>query len=523
MNIYNKKISYCYFRDVENVDKSLYKFVGKQFQPYLEDISRYREKHCAAIIFVLCNLWHELEHIPPDHGGYAIWEEGELSPFIAPTRTTQGGCNFSCNGVKFSSTVLWKVMESSSLSKLYVIHRGKFLNNKRLPARLLPRWNAIKILRDEYERFSIKSYYYNKWKLTSSSSLSDAILNKILTTELVEIKEKVPNRDRRKKGKNVLLPLADFLDNEEVTSSASFLGCLRAYTALISLSLSTLSEVTPERLREAEIEFSSTELGKKVSPYFVPFVMGNEISKKNFELSRYEGLPFPLKRVFHLLDDGSLSWGRLYGFPSDFLTRWQKLLLQIDGKPTVQIDVKSCIPQIACMMFSDKDNTQDFYSFPSLTKYGIDRDKIKSMFMSICNSISIKKWIATQKFYSKQDNNINMLSRSDYYDILNEIITTKPFMKYIICNHNMYKLLIKQESDFIISCIKDIMKSNIKFLYNYDCIIVQDDSCIINSVLDIMKTQSVYRWNKEINVDIDRYYINTNDSYINDDDLVVNF
>lgn len=524
MNIYDRKISYCYFRDVENVDKSLYKFVGEQFQPYLEDISRYREKHTAAIIFVLCNLWGELAHIPPEHGGYAIWEEAELSPFIAPTRTTQGDCNFSCDGVTFSSAVLWRVMEKSSLSKLYAIHRGLYQNNKRSPSRLLPHWTAIKILRDEYVKFSNKSYSYDKLRLALSSSSSDTILNKILTTELVEIKQKIPNRDRRRKGKIASLPLADFMDNEEVTSSASFLGCLRAYTALISLSLSPLSEVTGNRLREAEIEFSSTELGKKVSPYFVPFVMGNEISKKHIELTRYEGLSFPVKRVFHLLDDGSLSWGRLYGFPSDSLTRWQKLLLQINGKPTIQIDVKSCIPQIACMLFSDEDNTQDFYSFPSLIKYGIDRDTMKSMFMSLCNSISIKKWISTQKFHSKQDNNANnILSCSDYYDIINEIIVNRPFMKHIICNPIQYKNLIKQESDYMISCMKDIMKNKIPFLYNFDCFIVQYDNYTINSVLDIMKTQSLYRWNKKINIEKNEYFINQNESFINDDGIVVNF
>lgn len=523
MFIYDRKLSYCYFRDIENVDKSIYNFVGKQFQPYLKKIKRYQEKHYAAIIFVLCNLWEELAHIPPEHGGYSMWEEAELSPFIAPTRTTQGGCNFLCDGVTFSSVVLWKVMEESSLSKLYVIHRGKFLNDKRLPARLIPRWTVIKILRDEYVIFSNKSDYYNKWKLTLSSSSSDTILNKICS-DLVEIKQKIPNRDRRKKGKIASLPLADLMDDEEVTSSAAFLTRLRAYTASILLSLSSLSEVTENRLREVEIEFSSTELGKKVVPCFHSFVMENQISRRNIELRKFEGCPFPLKRVFHLQEDGGLSWGRIYGFPSDFLTRWQKLLLQIDGKPTIQIDVKSCIPQIACMLFSDEDNTQDFYSFPSLMKYGIDRDTIKSMFMSLCNSISIKKWISTQKFHNKQNCNVdNILSISDYYDIINEIIVNKPFMKHIICNPVQYKKLIKQESDYMISCMKDIMKNKIPFLYNFDCFIVQYDNYTINSVLDIMKAQSLYRWNKKINVEKNEYFINQNESFINDDGIVVNF
>lgn len=518
MYIYDRKISYCHFNNIEQVDELLLGFVKKQFAGYLKKVSsRYQDKHCAAIIFVLCNLWEELAHIPAEYGGYDFWEEAELSPFIAPTRTTQGGCTFSCAGVAFSSAVLWKALEKSALSNLYVIHRGRFQNKKRSPSRLIPRWTSIKVLKDEYERYSNKSYNYK----SSSSSSNNTIFTKILSTELIEIKQRRVPEDRRRKGTLVTLPIAEFLDNDVVTSSAEFLGQLRTYTRSISLSLDNLSDVTSDRSSEAELEFSNSEMGKKVAPCFHSFVMGNEISKKNFELSKFEGQPFPLKRCFHLLKNGSFSWGRIYGFPSDFLTRWQKLLLKIDGKPTVQIDIKSCIPQIACMKFSpDDDNTQDFYSFPSLMKYGIDRDYIKSIFMSLCNSKSIKKWIANQKFHNMEN---KLLSPCNYSDIINEIITNKPFFKNIIANPEMYKMLIKEESDFMISCMKSIMDYNIKFLYNYDCFIIQDDEDQINSVLEIMRNQSLYKWGKYINVDIDRYFL-THEDYINDDEaLVMNF
>lgn len=514
MYIYDdRKISYCHFNNIEQVDESIYKFISKQFSSYLKVNSRYREKHCAAIVFVLYNLWNELERIP----SCKMWEEAELSPFIAPTRTTQGGCNFLCDGISFSSAVLWSVLERSALSRLYVIHRGKFQNNKRSPSRIIPRWTSIKILKDEYERCSNKSYNYK----SSSSSSNNTILTKILSTELIEIKQRRVPEDRRRKGTLVSLPIAEFLDNDVVTSTAAFLEQVRNYTRSISLSLANLSDVTSDRSSEAELEFSNSEMGKKVAPCFHSFVMGNEISKRNIELRKFEGQPFPLKRVFHLQEDGSFSWGRIYGFPSDSLTRWQKLLLQIDGKPTVQIDIKSCIPQIACMKFSlDEDNTQDFYSFPSLMKYGIDRDYIKSIFMSLCNSKSIKKWIANQKFHNMEN---KLLSPCNYSDIINEIITNKPFFKNIIANPEMYKMLIKEESDFMISCMKRIMDYNIKFLYNYDCFIIQDDEDQINSVLEIMRNQSFYKWGKYINVDIDRYFL-THEDYINDDEaLVMNF
>jgi len=513
-----------YFHDVENAPSYLFDFIDEKFDSFLKQKSqRYREKHSAAIAFVLCNLWDELDKIPAIFGCavlWQLWEEAELSPFIAPVRTNQSGYTFHCNNISFSSVVLWDVIENSSLSNLYNVFRGRYQKDKniRLPSRMNPKWTAVKTLRDEYQKFSINSDR-KRWRLLSN----DRLLKRILSEECIDIRRTIPNSDRRKKPSIIPIPTSD-IQNPEVEDSAVFLGELRKYTKNISLSLSQLSRASA-RIEEAEEEFRTLQLRKRVAEKIFPFVMGNEISKRNEFLKIFEGHPFPLKRVFHLQDD-SLLWGRIYGFPSDYLTRWEKLLLQIDGEITTKIDVKSCIPQIACMMFApDEDNNQDFYRFPSIIeKYSIGRDDMKSMFMSLCNAKSYDRWISSQKYHDMEDRKSNpdrimILSKDEYKDILSLIMKERPFMERIIAHPLTYKRLIKEESDFMISCMREMMADGIKFLCNFDCFIVQDEDIIKNSVIRIMKSQSLKRWDKEINVETDEYFTNDDEnSFFPDDD-----
>lgn len=86
------------------------------------------------------------------------------------------------------------------------------------------------------------------------------------------------------------------------------------------------------------------------------------------------------RRLFHLDSNDDLQWGRIYGNKGgiDYLFSYLTPLLTINGEPTVEIDIKSCVLQMFVLNNCPRvDNKQDFYSYACFSscrrKFGLSR------------------------------------------------------------------------------------------------------------------------------------------------------
>lgn len=501
------------FKEIDSIDDEMWEFLDKKFSFFLFSQNKKRKhykKYMAAIYFMLVNLFHRIENFPDFPGIERFFEESEGEQFIAPVDTTQSG-QIWVGKISFSSEIVWRVIkkalsgETPSPYKLLKYKKGKFIEDKKIryPSRIIPFWTEIRKLYDEFKECQRNTTNLQKHFSKDASLRNKKILDKILATEGVEVRRKVPQADKRKREKTEVLYTEKFANEDLIIQSGRDVSKIRKFTKKIEISLSSFDDVSDALKDEILIEYQSAK--KQVIPDNAIFkIISDEIKKVNENLAIYRKHEFPCKRIFYLHQDREFFWGRFYGFPSDYLTRWQKLLLRINNKPAVELDIQSCIPQIACMKFTpDADYTQDMYLFPSLKqKYNIGRDEIKSMFMSLINTKNINKWKANKiykelfsyPFMDKEKNKENL--RKKYNDITTLMVKDKPFMKYLIGNQNEYKRLVFDESEFMRECMMILISENIKFLYNFDCFIVAQED--IDSTKSIMKSVSLRKWGKEI-------------------------
>lgn len=215
---------------------------------------------------------------------------------------------------------------------------------------------------------------------------------------------------------------------------------------------------------------------------------------KNY-VSLYESHP---RRVFHLNADENLQWGRIYGNKGgvDVLYSYLTPLLEINGKDTVEVDIKSCILQLFVLSCcSAIDNYQDFYQYNSLRGTGLERDDVKLLTQCLLNNSNSKS--ARKAFCYKNKS----LTQGRFDSIISQMLNERKYFKGLFFKPTKSKEMIKLESDFMISVMEELIAKNKPFIYHFDSLFVTKAD--LETTIETMQSISNSKWNRLLNVSYD--------------------
>lgn len=224
--------------------------------------------------------------------------------------------------------------------------------------------------------------------------------------------------------------------------------------------------------------------------YIVSY-MSNQAISNNDDIKLY--------RVFH--NDLNHS-GRYYGKNHCNIPSECRKKILIDGKETIQLDFKSCVPSILYIMSGNKlSENQDLYHVDGLT---IPREYIKSIFVCAVNASSenkayqaIRHEILEMKKYSG-NYLIDIPTNKVIKEWIEVVLSQYSYLKEYFFSPKKGLIAINKESEIITEVYLQCIERDIPVLDVYDCILClkKDKEC----VRQIMKDSCIKVLGHELNI-----------------------
>ena len=465
------------------------KFVEQSFQSFLTH-KRKKTVYIAGLSFVLFHLCKmiqedESEHLtvvfnPFDFDKDRCKEKGRVFAF---SKDTSRNDKYSFNKMVFSHSTLIKCV-SHLEDKGWLIHEKGWVYSRQ---------HKLGFEFINYSKFYPEFYVAVReifWQIVSFRKCIDTKKNYI---EIRQSKEVID--DNGKGSRDVITlngNLAEYRGRTIIKNSKKLLKRLDDMYTSISVSLRDFDQVDPSVQDAVKRGWS-----EKREQRFDRKVINKEVTIYNSRVSANKDFP---RRVFHLDSNDDLQWGRIYGNKGgiDHLYSYLTPLLAINGEPTIEIDIKSCVLQMFVLNNCPRvDNKQDFYSYECLKETGITREQVKLLTQCLLNNGSKED---ARKSFSYTER--MKLSQKDFNLIVEKMLDERKYFKSLFLHPNKAKQTIRMESDFMCAVMDRLLDKGLQFIYHFDSIFVRDKDCL--TTLEIINQVAMDKWNKSLNATLSR-------------------
>ena len=425
-------------------------FVEQTFQSFLTH-KRKKGVYVAGLSFALFHLCKmiqedESEHLavvfnPLDFDKEKCREQGKLFAF---SKDTSKKDSYSFNKTTFSHSTLIKCI-SHLEDKGWLEHEKGWVYTKQ---------HKLGFEFINYPRFYPEFYVGVReifWQIVCQRKSVSTKKNYVEIRKSVEIIEE--DGTVRKDVISLNSNSTEYRGRNIVKTSKKLLKRLDDMYSSITVSLRDFDQVDPITQNAVKSGWSE----KREQP-FDRKIINKEVVTYNSRVSANKDTP---RRLFHLDNNDDLQWGRIYGNKGgiDYLYSYLTPLLAINGEPTVEIDIKSCVLQMFVLNNCPKvDNKQDFYSYDCLKQQGITREQVKLLTQCLLNNES--KNDARRSFsYSER----MKLNQKDFDEIVDAMLNERKYFKSLFLHPNKAKQTIRMESDFMCAVIDQLLDKGLQF------------------------------------------------------------